>query len=164
MGRATSLTFAREGAQVVGCDVAVEPAEETVALVTAAGGEMVSLQPCRLSEPTDCANLIELAIGEYGRVDVLFNLAGRSHFGLVEEVTDDEWEAAHHDEDRRGRERRVHFGEHIGRLAHDGTDAVVRDDIDRRRVHLDVGHAPVDGRDRGASLIDGDCDRVRGHA
>ena len=98
MGRATSLTFAREGAQVVGCDVAVEPAEETVALVTAAGGEMVSLQPCRLSEPTDCAKLIELAIGEYGRVDVLFNLAGRSHFGLVEEVTDDEWEAAHHDE------------------------------------------------------------------
>ncbi len=98
MGRATSLTFAREGAQVVGCDVAVEPAEETVALVTAAGGEMVSLQPCRLSEPTDCAKLIELAIGEYGRVDVLFNLAGRSHFGLVEEVTDDEWEAAHRDE------------------------------------------------------------------
>ena len=71
MGRATSLTFAREGAQVVGCDVAVEPAEETVALVTAAGGKMVSLQPCRLSEATDCAKLIELAMGEYGRVDVL---------------------------------------------------------------------------------------------
>src|ERR1700683_1192544 len=29
MGRATALTFAREGASVVGCDVAVEPAEET---------------------------------------------------------------------------------------------------------------------------------------
>jgi len=26
MGRATALTFAREGALVVGCDVAVEPA------------------------------------------------------------------------------------------------------------------------------------------
>ena len=33
MGRATALTFAREGASVVGCDVAVEPAEETVELV-----------------------------------------------------------------------------------------------------------------------------------
>ena len=51
MGRATALTFAREGAKVVGCDVAVEPAEETVALVEAAGGEMVSLQPCVLSDP-----------------------------------------------------------------------------------------------------------------
>ena len=38
MGRATALTFAREGALVVGCDVAVEPADETVELVKAAGG------------------------------------------------------------------------------------------------------------------------------
>ena len=51
MGRATALTFAREGALVVGCDVAVEPAEETVKLVHAAGGTMVSLQPCLLDDP-----------------------------------------------------------------------------------------------------------------
>ncbi len=43
MGRATAAAFAREGASVVGCDVVVEPAEETVALVQAAGGQMVSL-------------------------------------------------------------------------------------------------------------------------
>ena len=67
MGRATALTFAREGALVVGCDVAVEPAEETVELVKAAGGEMVSLQPCRLSDPGDCAALVELAIQTAGR-------------------------------------------------------------------------------------------------
>ena len=77
MGRATALTFAREGASVVGCDVAVEPAEETVELVHAAGGEMVSLQPCRLSDPADCAKLVELAVSEFGRIDVLFNLAGQ---------------------------------------------------------------------------------------
>jgi NAD(P)-dependent dehydrogenase (short-subunit alcohol dehydrogenase family) len=29
MGRAAALTFAREGALVVGCDVAVDPAQET---------------------------------------------------------------------------------------------------------------------------------------
>jgi NAD(P)-dependent dehydrogenase (short-subunit alcohol dehydrogenase family) len=81
MGRATALTFAREGASVVGCDVAVEPAAETVELVRTAGGEMVSLQPCRLSDPDDCAALVELAIQTFGRIDVLFNLAGRSHFG-----------------------------------------------------------------------------------
>ena len=46
MGRATALTFAREGALVVGCDVTVEPAEETLEMVEAADGEMVSLQPC----------------------------------------------------------------------------------------------------------------------
>jgi NAD(P)-dependent dehydrogenase (short-subunit alcohol dehydrogenase family) len=98
MGRATALTFAREGASVVGCDVAVEPAEETVELVKAAGGEMVSLQPCRLSDPGDCAKLVDLAVNEHGGIDVLFNLAGRSHFGRVEDVTDEDWEAAHRDE------------------------------------------------------------------
>ena len=98
MGRATALTFAREDARVVGCDVAVEPAEETVELVKAAGGEMVSLQPCRLSDPGDCAKLVDLAVNEYGGIDVLFNLAGRSHFGRFEDVTDEDWEAAHRDE------------------------------------------------------------------
>ena len=98
MGRATALTFAGEGASVVGCDVAVEAAEETVGMVEAAGGEMVSLQPCVVSDPADCARLVELAMGEFGRIDVLFNLAGRSHFGLVESVTDEDWDAARRDE------------------------------------------------------------------
>ena len=98
MGRATALTFAREGALVVGCDVAVEPAEETVELVKAAGGEMVSLQPCVLSDPADCARLVDLAVSEFGRIDVLFNLAGRSHFGRLESVTDEDWDAARRDE------------------------------------------------------------------
>ena len=35
LGRATTHTFAREGGSVVGCDVAVEPAEETVAIAAA---------------------------------------------------------------------------------------------------------------------------------
>ncbi len=98
MGRATALTFAREGALVVGCDVAVEPAEETLEMVKAAGGEMVSLQPCVLSDPADCARLVDLAVSRFGRIDVLFNLAGRSHFGRVESVTDDDWDAARRDE------------------------------------------------------------------
>jgi NAD(P)-dependent dehydrogenase (short-subunit alcohol dehydrogenase family) len=98
MGRATAVTFAREGALLVGCDVAVEPAEETAEIVRAAGGEMLSLQPCRLSDAGDCAKLVELAVGEFGRVDVLFNLAARSHFSRLEDFTDEEWAAARQDE------------------------------------------------------------------
>jgi len=98
MGRATALRFAREGALVVGCDVAVDSAEETLGMVKAAGGEMVSLQPCILSDPAECARLVELAVSELGRIDVLFNLAGRSHFGRLENVTDEEWDAAREDE------------------------------------------------------------------
>src|ERR1700745_1083703 len=98
MGRAAALAFAREGALLVGCDVAVEPAEETLQAVRAAGGEMVSLQPCRLSDPADCAKLVDLAVSEFGRIGGLYHLAARSHFFPLEEFTDDEWDAARQDE------------------------------------------------------------------
>jgi NAD(P)-dependent dehydrogenase (short-subunit alcohol dehydrogenase family) len=98
MGNATALTFAREGALVVGCDVAVEAAEQTLEAVVAAGGQMVSLQPCILSDPAECKRFVDFAVGELGRIDVLFNLAGRSHFGPLENVTDEDWDAARRDE------------------------------------------------------------------
>jgi len=98
MGSVTALTFAREGALVVGCDVAVQPAEQTLEAVKAAGGQMVSLQPCILSDPAECKRFVDFAVGEFGRIDVLFNLAGRSHFGFVEDVSDDDWDAARREE------------------------------------------------------------------
>jgi NAD(P)-dependent dehydrogenase (short-subunit alcohol dehydrogenase family) len=98
MGSATALKFAREGALVVGCDVAVEPAERTLEAVTAAGGQMVSLQPCILSDPAEGSRFVDFAVAEFCRIDVLFNLAGRSHFGPVESVTDEEWDAARREE------------------------------------------------------------------
>ena len=52
----------------------------------------------RLSDPADCARLVDLAVSAFGRIDVLFNLAGRSHFGRVEDVTDEDWDAARRDE------------------------------------------------------------------
>jgi len=98
IGRATALTFAREGAAVVGCDVGVEAAEQTAALVHGAGGSMVSLQPCLLDDPMECAKLVDLALREFGRLDVVFNLAGRAHFGELENVSDEDWDAARRDE------------------------------------------------------------------
>ena len=98
MGRATALLFAREGASVVGCDVGVEPAAATVDAVRAAGGEMVSLHPCQLDDPAECARLVELAVGQFGRIDVLYNLAARTHFHWLEDFTDKEWDAARRDE------------------------------------------------------------------
>jgi NAD(P)-dependent dehydrogenase (short-subunit alcohol dehydrogenase family) len=98
MGRATALAFAGEGALVVGCDVVAEPAAETVEMVRAAGGQMVSLHPSRISDPAECQRLVELAVGEFGRIDVLFNLAAKSHFSPIEAFTDEDWAAAREDE------------------------------------------------------------------
>jgi NAD(P)-dependent dehydrogenase (short-subunit alcohol dehydrogenase family) len=98
MGRATALAFAREGASVVGCDVVAEPAEETLERVRAAGGRMVSLHPSRISDPDECARLVDFALSEFGRIDVLFNLAAKSHFSPIETFTDEDWVAAREDE------------------------------------------------------------------
>src|ERR1700733_14194329 len=98
MGRATALMFAREGASIVGCDVTVDPAVETVEMVRASGGKMVSLQPCLLDDPSECARLVDLAVSEFGRIDVLFNLAARSHFSPLETFTDKDWDTARRDE------------------------------------------------------------------
>jgi NAD(P)-dependent dehydrogenase (short-subunit alcohol dehydrogenase family) len=92
MGRATALTFAREGASVVGCDVTVEPAATTVELVRAAGGRMVSLQP-GIRVNSISPGLIEsnatrgqLEDGQWARAMRGRTLMGR--FGKPEEVAD----------------------------------------------------------------------------
>jgi NAD(P)-dependent dehydrogenase (short-subunit alcohol dehydrogenase family) len=91
VGRAAALAFAREGASVVGCDVTVAPAEETVKMVRAQGGTMISLQPCRLTEPNECQALVDFAAKAYGRIDVLFNNAAMAYFNWLEDISDEEW-------------------------------------------------------------------------
>ncbi len=59
---------------------------------------MISLQPCLLDDPSESAKLVELAVAEFGRIDVLFNLAARSHFSRLETFTDKDWDAARRDE------------------------------------------------------------------
>jgi NAD(P)-dependent dehydrogenase (short-subunit alcohol dehydrogenase family) len=98
IGRATALTFAREGALVVGSDLAIDTAKETVEMVQIAGGRMASLHPCQISESSECARLVNFAVGEFGRIDVLFNLAAQSHFSPIETFTDEDWSAARQDE------------------------------------------------------------------
>src|ERR1700676_2139180 len=98
MGRASALAFAREGASVVGCDLSVDAAQATVELVRDAGGTMVSMDPCHLTDPTDCQALVELALPTFARVDALFNLAAREYFNWLEDITDEEWDRARHDE------------------------------------------------------------------
>jgi NAD(P)-dependent dehydrogenase (short-subunit alcohol dehydrogenase family) len=91
IGRAAAVAFAREGASVVGCDVSVAAAEATADMVRGQGGMMISLQPCHLTEPSECQALVELAVKTYGRIDVLFNNAAMAYFNWLEDITDDEW-------------------------------------------------------------------------
>lgn len=90
-GRAAALLFAGEGARVVGCDLKVEGAEETVEMVTAAGGQMVSRQPVDLAEGSQVLEWIELGVATFGGFDILYNNASAPRFNPISAMTWDEW-------------------------------------------------------------------------
>lgn len=92
-GRAAALAFAREGAKVFGCDVKVAEAEETVRMVTAAGGIMHSIQPLDLSEPDNAEAWAKAAHEMWGGIDVLYNNAGSLRAkGPFANSTIEEWD------------------------------------------------------------------------
>ncbi|MFF3585113.1 SDR family NAD(P)-dependent oxidoreductase [Streptomyces mirabilis] len=90
-GRAAALRFAAEGARVVGCDISPEGAAVTVTLVREAGGEMISLHPCDLTDPEQAAAAARLAIDTYGGIDVLYNNAGTARAASIGEMTWDDF-------------------------------------------------------------------------
>src|SRR5690606_14675920 len=75
MGKATARLFAREGALVVGSDIDAGRLEAVTAEVTAAGGRMIGVAG-DVSQRQDAEALVQRAIDEFGRLDVLVNNAG----------------------------------------------------------------------------------------
>ena len=91
IGRASALVFAREGAKVVGADVAVEGGQETVQMVREAGGNAIFIQ-ADVSNAAEVEALINEAFETYGRLNCAFNNAGIGHTGTITECTEDEWD------------------------------------------------------------------------
>ena len=75
IGRETSLLFAAEGAHVVAVDVNDEGCQETVDLVTAAGGRAIAIH-ADVSSAEDCEQMVASAEAEFGALHILFNNAG----------------------------------------------------------------------------------------
>jgi NAD(P)-dependent dehydrogenase (short-subunit alcohol dehydrogenase family) len=91
MGRAAAHHFAREGAKVVGCDVNAATGQATLDAVRAAGGEMVSLQPCNMAQRADVDRLMNLAVKSYGGVDALYNNGSMAYFAWIGELSYEAW-------------------------------------------------------------------------
>jgi NAD(P)-dependent dehydrogenase (short-subunit alcohol dehydrogenase family)/dienelactone hydrolase len=90
-GRAAALTFAREGAKVVGCDMNVEGAARTLELVRAEGGEMTSMAPVDLSEEAQATAWVNEAAATYGGIDVLYNNAALGRIGPLAGMATASW-------------------------------------------------------------------------
>ncbi len=75
MGRVAAGLFAAEGARVVVADYDEPAALDTVAAVTAAGGQATAVR-ADVSKEADAKAMIDHALATWGRVDVLYNNAG----------------------------------------------------------------------------------------
>jgi NAD(P)-dependent dehydrogenase (short-subunit alcohol dehydrogenase family) len=95
IGRAVALAFAREGA-----DVAIsylpseqEDAQQTARLVEDAGRRAVTV-PVDLIEEQECHRLIDRAVQEFGRIDILVNNAAYQmvQMGGIEDITTEQFD------------------------------------------------------------------------
>jgi NAD(P)-dependent dehydrogenase (short-subunit alcohol dehydrogenase family) len=75
IGRATALTFAREGAKVVVADVVVDGGEDTVGQIKAAGGEAMFVKT-DVARAAEVDAVVKAAVATHGRLDCAFNNAG----------------------------------------------------------------------------------------
>jgi NAD(P)-dependent dehydrogenase (short-subunit alcohol dehydrogenase family) len=90
IGRATALTFAREGAQVVVADVAAEDNRETARLIEQTGGQSLAVT-CDVTRGDDIKAALDATVAEFGHLDIAFNNAGiEQPIKPAQEIGDDE--------------------------------------------------------------------------
>jgi SDR family mycofactocin-dependent oxidoreductase len=103
-GRATALALAREGARIAGFDVArplsypgyqMGSPDELDSLVTACrelGSEGLVFSG-DVRDDAAVTRAVEATVGQFGRIDILFNNAGICAYGLAHELTEAAWDA-----------------------------------------------------------------------
>jgi NAD(P)-dependent dehydrogenase (short-subunit alcohol dehydrogenase family) len=91
IGRAAAELFAAEGAAVAVVDLIAEAAEDTVAKIKADGGRALALA-ANVAVAAEVESAVARAVGELGRLDVLYNNAGVNSAGSVADATEDDWD------------------------------------------------------------------------
>ena len=101
IGREHALLFAREGARVVVNDLGGDndgsgsdagPASDVVAEIRALGGSAVA-NTSSVTSWQGASELVEQAVAEFGRLDVVVNNAGILRDAFVASITEEQWDA-----------------------------------------------------------------------
>lgn len=91
IGRRIAQEWARRGARIAVADISAEGAQETAALLRAAGTEAVGLH-CNVTDQASVTACIDNAEAALGPLDVLMNNAGILSGGNPEDIPLDEWQ------------------------------------------------------------------------
>ena len=91
IGKATSLQLANEGAKLLIMNRDEDEGEKVVAEINDHGGEAIFLKT-DVGIATDVKAAVELAVGKWGRIDILINNAAKMTFKSITELTEEEWD------------------------------------------------------------------------
>ncbi len=90
-GKAACVAYAREGATVVAVDRDPGAVEETWKLVSALGGTCTALV-ADATETAQVKDVVDEALAQHGRIDVLHNNVGTTIMGGPVELTEAQWD------------------------------------------------------------------------
>lgn len=89
IGRASAIALAAAGARVMAADVA--DCAQTLAIITAAGGEAHSLE-VNVADEQQVQHMVEATVAAFGRLDIAFNNAGVGGvFSKTHDYPSDDW-------------------------------------------------------------------------
>ena len=90
IGRATAVRLASEGASVMLTDVNLAGLEETVSMLPA--GTAALAVEHDVTQLASCQQVVDQCVSEFGRLDVLCNIAGISLCRHLADITPEEWQ------------------------------------------------------------------------
>ena len=94
IGKAIAMTLAKEGVNVAICARRQEPLEKTAEEIRNAYGVTVVAITADLTKDAEAKNFVEKAAKELGSLDLMINNAGSAPGGVIETLTEKDWEQA----------------------------------------------------------------------
>ena len=90
-GKATAVTFARQGAEVFCVDRNEAAADETAKIIAGEGGKATAFT-ADVSRAAEVEAMVAACLKAYGRIDVLDNNVGIAETGSVTDVAESDWD------------------------------------------------------------------------
>jgi 3-oxoacyl-[acyl-carrier protein] reductase len=94
IGKAIAACFAREGAKVALCARTEEEVKKTAATIAEESGVETLGVRADLTRTEDAEGFVAASVERFGRIDILVNNAGSARGGVIEHLSDEDWEQA----------------------------------------------------------------------